>query len=161
MYGWANCIGGWHTLPSGNIICYVGQALPLQNRTDFCNLLGGYVLELQTMEDYQALVYYMWKLISNFGKSNSTLVAVGAATESLQNDTGNTLLWQYSRNIVDYSLYGIIRPIQNGTQNFQQDQILYLQPVNYENNFNPNFKLLGLLSNDSFSEFICMKPGKS
>lgn len=159
LYAWANCKGGWYTLPSGMVICYIEQSLPLQNRTDLCDYLGGYILELHTMEDYLSLVFYIWKLIANYAKNIPTLIAMGAATESLTNNTENLLLWQSSKKLVDYSQHGIIRPLWNQSTAVQQDQILFLLPLNYSNTFSPSFTLLGMLTNDTASEFICMKPG--
>jgi len=158
IYSWANCTGGWHTLPSGNIICYVMKALPSQNRTQFCNYLGGSLLELQTMEDYSALLYYFWKLITYQGKSNLTLTGTGAATVQI-NNTVNILLWQDSIKLVDFSPSGMIKPIGNATPSLLPNQFLFLQPINYTSSFSPNFTLRGFISNDVSSEFICMKPG--
>jgi len=153
-------LGGWHTLPSGNVVCYVMQALPSQDRKSFCNLLGGYLLELETAEDYSALVYYVWKLITYFGKSNLTSIATGAITEPLLNNSGLVLLWRESKGLVDYSVQGMIRPAGSVTPTLQSGQTLFLKPFNYASNstFSPNFTLQGILSNGS-SEFICMKPG--
>jgi hypothetical protein len=162
LHSWANCTGGWYSLPSGIIICYVAQALPSQNRSQFCNYLGGKVLEINTMEDYSALVYYMWKLIFYHGKSNLTSTAIGAVTQQLLNTNETVLIWQDARELVDYSVYGMIRPASNVTvmPKLQMGQILYLKPINYTATFNPMFTLQGLLANDTNAEFICMKPGK-
>jgi hypothetical protein len=151
LYGWANCTGGWNTLPSGSIVCYVGTALLLQNRTSYCRDLGGYVLEILTQEDYNSLVYYIWKLIMYQKKSNSSYIATGA--QLFSNDTGDMLIWTKSKEIVDNS---IMRPTGNSTAS---GQILYLQPINYSSSFNPNFTLKGIIANDMKSEFICIKPG--
>jgi hypothetical protein len=136
------------------------QALPSQDRKSFCNLLGGYLLELETAEDYSALVYYIWKLITYFGKSNSTSIATGAGTEPLLNNSGHNLLWRESKGLVDYSLQGMIRPAGSVTPTLQSGQTLFLKPFNYASNstFSPNFTLQGILSNGS-SEFVCMKSG--
>ena len=139
-------------MPSGNAICYVKQALSLQNRTNFCKKLGGYALELQPIEDYPALVKFIWSKITNTTSS----IAIGAAIEALPNNAGNVLLWQYSKQLVDYSQLGIV---ENGTE--QQGQTLFLLPLNYAKVYASNFTLLGLLANDSASEFICMKSGTS
>jgi hypothetical protein len=137
------------------------QALPSQDRKSFCKLLGGYLLELETAEDYSALVYYIWKLITHFGKSNSTSIATGAGTEPLLNNSGHVLLWRESKGLVDYSVQGMIRPAGSVTPTLQSGQTLFLKPFNYASNstFSPNFTLQGILSNGS-SEFICLKPGK-
>ena len=155
FYDWASCVGGWQTLPSGKMICYVGQSLLLPDRTNYCSYLGGYLLELQTLEDYQAFVYYMWKLMAYSGKGNLTQIATGGATSP-----GNILQWQDSKELVDYSQYGMIRPAGKTTQALQQGQILFLRPVNYSTSFTPYFSLLAQLSSDNVSEFVCMKPGK-
>ncbi len=114
------------------------------------------------MEDYSALVYYMWKLIFYHGKSNLTSTAIGAVTQQLLNTNETVLIWQDARELVDYSVYGMIRPASNVTvmPKLQMGQILYLKPINYTATFNPMFTLQGLLANDTNAEFICMKPGK-
>ena len=110
------------------------------------------------MEDYNALVYYVWKLMMYYGKSNSTVIATGA--QSLSNDTGYVLQWAKSKELVDYSKYGMIRPAGNSTPTTQlPGQILFLQPVNFNKNYNPTFTLNGLLASDTSAEFICMKQG--
>ena len=159
LLGWANCTGGWQTLPSGNIVCYVGQALTYQNRSDYCKNLGGYILEIHTREDSSALAYYIWKLIMYYGKSNSTLIATGA--QSVSNNGGNdsVLLWTNSREYVDYSQHGTIQSTGNFTPSPQPGQILFLQSLGFTSNFTPNFALKGLLNSDAKTEFICMKPG--
>jgi hypothetical protein len=136
------------------------QALPPQNQRSFCNLLGGYLLEIETAEDYSALVYYIWKLITYFGKSNLTSIATGAGTEPLLDNAGHVLLWRESKRLVDYSLQGMIKPAGSVTPTPQSGQTLFLKPFNYASNasFSPNFTLQGILSTGS-SEFVCMKPG--
>jgi hypothetical protein len=163
LYSWANCTGGWHGLPSGIIICYVAQALSSENRYQFCSYLGGNVLEVETNEDYTALVYYMWKLITYFGKSNLTLTATGTVTQQILDGNETVLMWKDSRKLVDFSPYGMIRPSSKikAMPTLQLGQILYLKPVDYKSTFSPNFTLEGLLANDSSSEFICMKPGRN
>ena len=146
-------------MPSGNVICYVMQLLPAQKRAEFCNYLGGHLLELQTMEDYNAFVYYLWKLITFNGRSNSTIMATGAAT-GLINNSATILLWQDSKELVDFSLYGMIRPTGSVIPTLLPGQFMFLKPFSYTNSFRPNFTLHGVLSNDANAEFICMKPGE-
>jgi hypothetical protein len=155
MLGWANCTGSWYNLPSGKSVCYISQPMLSQNRSNFCSHLGGYVFELHTLEDYKALVYYIWKLILYHGISQISLIAAAGVT--LSKDTDNILIWENSGETVKDFLYDVIKPSETFPP--QPNQFLYLQSMNFSNKFRPNFTLAGILYNDTESEFICMKSG--
>jgi hypothetical protein len=153
-----NCTGGWFTLPSGTMICYVKTLLSDLYRNSYCQYLGGTLLEIYTQEDFTMLVHIVKRLIDSNLKSNTTVFAVGG--QAVLNNNSTVLLWKNGRNLVDYSKYGMIKPYPVAIMSVLPSYILFLRPL-YYNISGFSFNLFGYPSTDVSAEFICMKPGTS
>jgi hypothetical protein len=156
LNNWVNCTGGWFTLPSGNMICYVKSLLPYLNRTNYCDYMGGTLLEIYTQEDFTMLMHIVKRLIDSGLRSNTTIFAVGGQAAIDNNST--VLVWKNSRTLVDYSNYGMIKPYLVQPQSVLSSHILFLKPM-YYNISGFSFNLYGYPRTDYTAEFICMKPG--
>jgi hypothetical protein len=151
-----NCTGGWFTLPSGNMICYITTLLPASNRSDYCQNLGGSLLEIYTREDFTMLVHIVKRLIAANQTTKTALIALGA--DVLVDGNSSILIWKGSRTLVDYSRYGIIRPFKGNLQVARPTDVLYLKSDNY-NVTGFSFGIYGYLQSDTSSTFLCMKAG--
>ena len=79
LYYWRECLGykRWERLPSGREVCYVNSAKNHAARKDYCEKQGGYLLEITTAEDAQALVGFVWNLTRDASRSTSSIATGG------------------------------------------------------------------------------------
>ena len=150
--------GEWYPLPSGKMICHVGDFKLKAAAQTACQEAGGYLAEFQSRDDMQTLNYVMWS-----GRKASTKSAskfrVGAVAENMQ------WRWEQSGDMVDIGPGRIIKPQDEDEDLSAYDgQHLYLKLVGFNSavsylNGLPYFDLYLDIGADAEEEFICMKDG--
>ena len=159
---WLSCTNEeWYTLPSGNMVCHVAEFQLNEGRKKICKYAGGYLAEITTRDDAQALLYVMHKL-SIAGKKSSNRFAVGAKAQN------GRWLWGNSGREVELGIGEILKPEYNTDDISPNDgNFLYMklrnQPTDlsteYMNSL-PYFDIIADPGTDAEEEFLCMKKGK-
>lgn len=157
---WLNCMDGeWYPLPSGKMICHVGDFKLKAAAKTACEEAGGYLAELQSRDDMQTLNYVMWSGRKAATKSSNRF-RVGAVAENMQ------WRWEESGDMVDIGPGRIIKPQDEDDDLSAYDgQHLYLKLVGFNSavsylNGLPYFDLYLDIGADAEEEFLCMKDGK-
>ena len=96
------CLLGWHTLPSGKVVCIVSTAKEAEVRKQICEEAGAFLMELTRRDDAQSFLYFMFKIAS----SSTEPVSVGAVVKTINNK--NVWVWEKSGEEVDICQHGCI-----------------------------------------------------
>lgn len=161
--GWLVCKNGWKVLPSGKSICYVESSKDLSARREQCEKAGAYLMELQTRDDYQAFLYFMFEI----AKTATSSFALGAKAKQVGAET--IWVWENSGDKVDVCAEGCF--IKTSSDEVDVDaksgNSLYMDIVNAPSSTTiylqslPYFDLhVRSASETDATYYICMKDGE-
>ena len=118
------CLLGWHTLPSGKVVCIVGTAQEADSRKQICEEAGAFLMELTRRDDAQSFLYFMFKIAS----SSTEPVSVGAVVKTINEK--NVWVWEKSGKEVDICQHGCIVKSNVELPEPAVGQSIYLDLVN-------------------------------
>lgn len=160
---YSNCTKGWHTLPSGKVICYIEALMNNDERKEYCGQMDAYEVEITSREDAQAFMYSMFKI----AKLDQSSFAIGAKAKLVEDKyiwvwehNGHEVLW----NELDF--FSGISPNSNDVAPAER-QSLYMDIVNAPASddqyldTSPRFALnVKTGPSTNATHFICMKDGE-
>ena len=156
------CLLGWHTLPSGKVVCIVSSAKEGDARKQVCEDAGAYLMELTRRDDAQSFLYFMFRIAS----SSTEPVSVGAVVKTV--DGKNVWVWERSGDEVDVCQHGCILKSKIKMPEPAVAQSIYLDLVNSPTSsseeymsVHPYFDLHARAApNTDATYFGCMKDGE-
>ena len=156
---WMSCMDGeWFPLPSGKMVCHMGDFSKHEVARNVCRNAGGYLAELTNRDDMQTLNYIMWSGRKASVKSANRF-RIGAVASSGQwrwEETGETVdmgpgrILKHSDDTADLTAY--------------DNTFAYLKLVGFSSSYSylnslPYFDLYLEVGADTEDEFLCMKDG--
>ena len=156
------CLLGWHTLPSGKVVCIVATAQEADSRKRICEEAGAFLMELTRRDDAQSFLYFMFKIAS----SSTEPVSVGAVVKTVNGK--NVWVWEKSGEEVDICQHGCIIKTKVKLPEPAIDQSIYLDLVNSPTSsaeeymaVHPYFDIHARAApNTDATYFGCMKDGE-
>lgn len=156
------CLTGWHSLPSGKMVCIVASSKDYTSRKAWCRDAGAYLMELTNLQDAQSFLYMMYTVALTSTES----VALGAKA-----GTNNTWVWEHSGEEVEVCTHGCILKTSSNLVDIAavSGRALYLDFTNPPASSSmaymsvlPYFELYTRTGAESDSTYFgCMKDGES
>ena len=159
--GWLSCANNeWYSLPSGHVVCLVKEITKHESRKETCEKAGGFLAEITTRDDAQALMYIIYKL-NKAGHKSTGAFSVGAKAHN------GRWVWEKSGKDVELGIGQLLKPASTDVDLFPYpDTFLYLSlynpPSSSGNSFMsdlPYFDLFAQPGGDAEEEYLCMKKG--